>query len=412
MASLRRTEIALAVGLFIALAAAGLVGRRAAPDEAWEDHRASTYLTGPHGAKGLAEILRRLGVQVRQRRRPLFDLADERGRVAQVVAFLDIAYPTAPEIQSVRDFVAGGGRVFIAGSTRIEACFGFDTRRVAGPRWTTPEESLSVVAPDADSLGLPATTRVLVRLPPDSLYPEVETEEERCPPLYATATDTLLATGDGRPVALALRFGGGGRATLVADVVYVSNRVLKETNAALLVVPWFLDGGEGGATQRVMVDEYHHGFGEGSGLFGAALRWVVAAPAGWAVLQLVGVALVALAVAAVRFGPAQSVIERRRRSPLEHLEALAAGLEGAAGADIAVELTVAGLRRRLSRTGRAPARDWLASLARSVATSRGRAAVRRLQSVLTQRGGDERVLAAAHAVEDVWEELRPRATRS
>src|SRR2546430_12202492 len=33
--------------------------------------------------------------------------------------------------------------------------------------------------------------------------------------------------------------------------------------------------------------------------------------------------LVALAVAAVRFGPARSAIERRRRSPLEHVEALA-----------------------------------------------------------------------------------------
>src|SRR5438034_1805023 len=38
-------------------------------------------------------------------------------------------------------------------------------------------------------------------------------------------------------------------------------------------------------------------------------------PPGWAILQLLGVALVALAVAAVRFGPARSVIERRRRSP-------------------------------------------------------------------------------------------------
>src|SRR5438034_6802331 len=57
---------------------------------------------------------------------------------------------------------------------------------------------------------------------------------------------------------------------------------------------------------------------------------------GWAILQLLGVALVALAVAAVRFGPARSVIERRRRSPLEHEEALAAGLEGAGGVDTAV----------------------------------------------------------------------------
>src|SRR2546426_3232421 len=52
------------------------------------------------------------------------------------------------------------------------------------------------------------------------------------------------------------------------------------------------------------------------------------------------------AVAAVRFGPARPVLERRRRSPLEHLEALAAGLEGAVGVDTSIGLTVAGLRRR------------------------------------------------------------------
>ena len=129
------------------------------------------------------------------------------------------------------------------------------------------------------------------------------------------------------------------------------------------------------------------------------------------------VALVALAVAAVRFGPALTVIERRRRSPLEHLEALAAGLEGAAGVETAVSLIVSGLRRRLSRSGFAPRggrdpRHWLLALELASPTLRGRAAVRRLQQITTQPGGPERVLAAAQAVEDVWEELRPRTTRA
>src|SRR5438105_9909095 len=44
--------------------------------------------------------------------------------------------------------------------------------------------------------------------------------------------------------------------------------------------------------------------------------------------QLVGVLVVGLAVAGVRFGPARRGVATRRRSPLEHLEALAAGLEG------------------------------------------------------------------------------------
>jgi len=47
----------------------------------------------------------------------------------------------------------------------------------------------------------------------------------------------------------------------------------------------------------------------------------------------------------------------------------------------------------------------------SLPTAAGRAAARRLQRITTQPGGAERVLAAAQAVEDVWEELRPRKTR-
>jgi hypothetical protein len=129
--------------------------------------------------------------------------------------------------------------------------------------------------------------------------------------------------------------------------------------------------------------------------------------------QLAAVVLMWLAVRAVRFGPARDVVERRRRSPLEHVEALAAGLEGAGGVEAAVTLTVSGLRRRLSRAGqpaRGDPRQWLAALELALPGARGRRAARRLQETLTKPGGAERVLAAAQAVEDVWEELRPRAS--
>jgi len=139
-------------------------------------------------------------------------------------------------------------------------------------------------------------------------------------------------------------------------------------------------------------------------------------PAGWAILQLIAVALVWLAMTAVRFGPALSVIERRRRSPLEHLEALGAGLESAAAADTAVQRLALGLRRRLSRTGHLGSGDvvpWLESLELAMRGPAGRGAVRRLHHLLVARDRDEqRVLLAAQAVEDVWEELRPRTTRN
>ena len=113
-----------------------------------------------------------------------------------------------------------------------------------------------------------------------------------------------------------------------ADVRFVANEALKETDAGEVVIPWILAE----APARIVVDEYHHGFGATTSVWkmlALTMRWLGARPAGWAVLHLTLVGLAALAVATVRFGPARSAIERRRRSPLEHLEALAVGLERA-----------------------------------------------------------------------------------
>jgi len=74
---------------------------------------------------------------------------------------------------------------------------------------------------------------------------------------------------------------------------------------------------------------------------------------------------------------------------------------------------VSGLRRRLSRTGQTMRSDasqgqWLRTLELVLPGARGRAAARRLQDTIAKPGGAERVLAAAQAVEDVWQELHPQ----
>jgi hypothetical protein len=161
-------------------------------------------------------------------------------------------------------------------------------------------------------------------------------------------------------------------------------------------------------------DEYHQGWKQGRGATAALAQWARRTPAGWLLLQVGAVVLIGLAVKAVRFGPALAVVDRRRRSPLEHVEALAAGLEGAGGAATAVDLLVAGLRRRLSRTGQPATGDvapWLAALELALPSARGRAAARSLLRLRQEPDGAERVLAAAQAVEDVWQDLRPRSTQ-
>ena len=131
---------------------------------------------------------------------------------------------------------------------------------------------------------------------------------------------------------------------------------------------------------------------------------------GWAVWQLALVGVLAVLAGALRFGPPVPLDEHRRRSPLEHVRALATALAAARGHDVAIALLVQGLRRRLARTGtthRVPPREWIESLAPHLRTPRAQAAAASLAALTLPQQPAESVLLAANAVEDLWEELRP-----
>jgi len=431
----RRRELLFPLGLLGLLVLVALFARGGAPAEDGLDSQPSTRLAGPRGARGLAQILTRLGVRVEERRRALFDLASDSLPVdtSEVLILLSpVSPPTAPEIAALQRYVAQGGNLLIAGDAPEEpgtftigrrqhtlGCFGFEQ---------VPADSAGgAVALDVDqSLHLDSAHSVLAPLDRDSDDTPEEprppaqvarlrwshlAQETQCTELVPFDSDTLLATEDGQPVALDVWYDeDGGRVTLVSDVGYLSNRQLKETDAASVVIPWITDP----SPSRVIFDEYHLGFGAGGSLWGAAWRWLWAAPAGWVILELALAGVVALATAAVRFGPPLAVIVRRRRSPLEHVDALALGLKRSGGYDTAVELVVRGLRRRLSgsvRRAGGGATQWLRALAQSPASREARGSLRTLAHLSADSGGDERVLAAARAVEDVWEAMRPQAKR-
>ncbi len=410
-----RAEIGVAAVLGLALVLAAVAGGRQRVAPPSYDTRTSTYLDGPLGTKAVYDVLIALGRPVARRRTALFDLAAGSRRAPALLAVLDPAIDLQPaELDAVGAFLRRGGAVLAAGDGGgLTRCGGWRAR--SSGKFVL--DSLEVRAPRG--LVLPPTPFFLVA--DTTPGTTVETRKRRaiaghapgCGRLMATGTDTLLALIDGRPVAIRQRYAGGGALTLVADPGYFRNRMWKTTEAPRVALDW-LTPPRGG---RVIFDEYHQRFGGGGSPARVVFAWLAGTPGGWAILQVAAVALLLLAVGAVRFGPALSVIERRRRSPLEHLEALGAGLESAAGSETALELLVAGLRRRLSRTGSVSDRrgdqyQWLRTLELVLPTPRGRRAVRELQRIITHPGGAERVLAAANAVEDVWEELRPQTTRA
>jgi hypothetical protein len=395
-----------------ALIVAAIAGLRTAPSEALYDARRSTFLTGPEGAKGLAQALEAVGVPVERRQRPLYGVAADSARPDSTawLALLGLSpqpvetgrlFPDTREVsqaerRELMRYLKRGGALLLAGSSGVEECFGMDVTRV---RHGGDGESQVVGPPGSDSL--PAA-----RYAWQTADPEEGSGECTAPAVLTSRL--LLRTADGEAVVWRHLLKGGGRVILMADSRYLSNRFMRDTEAGPLVLRWLLDE----APSRVIVDEYHQGFGVGGSILGAAWAWTRRSPGGWAMLQLALAGLIALAVAAVRFGPALRVVERRRRSPLEHLDALAVGLERSEGDVASVRLIAGGLRRRLSRTGHVPRRgvddmQWLDALGLAAQSAEARRAVKRLGRVLRERDGAGRVLDAATAVEDVWQALRP-----
>ncbi|HEX9282323.1 MAG TPA: DUF4350 domain-containing protein [Gemmatimonadales bacterium] len=415
----RRLELGLLLLLALAVGFATWAGRRRAGPIPDFDSRTSSFLSGPQGSRALYDVLARLRVPVVRRRTPLFDLDRDTHHRPAVLAVLDPPLDLeAAELAQVVRFVRAGGAVVAVGSGGgITRCVGWVTANAA----RLLRVDSFPVQPPAPGLDLPPVSDYLR---PPGIAGERdagrrlrggEIEADECETLAAVAQDTLLRLRNGRPAALRLRYRGGGSVTLVADAGYFRNRTWRETDVPEFVAPLLVP--PPARRGPVVWDEYHQGFGEEGSVTRTLAAWLADTPVGWALLQLAAVVMVGLAVAAVRFGPARPVIERRRRSPLEHLEALAAGLEGAAGGgvDTSIGLTVAGLRRRLGRAGVMrpdEQRSWLAALELALPTAAGRNAVRRLQRVINQPGGPERALAAAQAVEDVWEELRPPPLRT
>src|SRR5207244_10631750 len=125
--------------------------------------------------------------------------------------------------------------------------------------------------------------------------------------------------------------------------------------------------------------------------------------------QLAAVGLLALGFGAVRFGPPRAGLERRRRSPLEHVRALATALAAAGGHDVAVGALVRGLRRRLAPAASPGGGDWSAwveQLSRTAPNPQAREAAGGLAALARPGRSAADVSRAAHPVAEPCEAAR------
>jgi len=391
-----RTEALLALLVLGGVAAIGALAGRSeggAPDF---ETRPSTFLAEPEGSRALLEAAQRLGLQVRRfRERPV-----QLGRVAdslpKILVILDpTAEFSAPEVAEVLRLSRGSDLLLAGpGAAPLMRCFGYRVERLP--------DSVAVAPPGREpGREDPVVGRVLLRTGETVAVDSSRSEDIgrfACQVPAVAHREVLLQTGEGGMAGIGLTLDDGRQVLLFSDAAPFRNRNLRRTTAGPFVLGLLTR-----SYREVVFEEYHHGFGPSGSLAGAALGWSRRSPWGWAMWQLALVGLLALLFGAIRFGPTVQAIPRIRRSPLEHVHALATALSAARGHEEAIGAMVRGLRRRLALPGMRPVGDWRAWLEQ---LDRGSEPLTRLKQLARPGQTARSVRLAAHAVEDLWQELK------
>ena len=147
-----------------------------------------------------------------------------------------------------------------------------------------------------------------------------------------------------RPAVLGIPF-GRGRVVAIGDPWIVRNQLLDEEK--LVVLPErMLEWSAPSPSARVVFDEYHHGMGRHASVIGAMKRALSNTPVGRVALQVMLAGLVLLIALGTRPIPPRPRMRVERRSPFEHVGALARAYSQIGATRLAARRLVRGLRRR------------------------------------------------------------------
>ncbi len=309
----------------------GTAGRRGAdPFEV----RRSSFLATPTGTRVLHHALDELGYVVRRNRASLRSLPPD----ARTLLLLSPPIPLgADEARGVVAWVEAGGTLLLTlGGGRLAPT-------VSDGR-------------DGSDAGIAHELGLRVRRTPTTQY-LVETLGplgRESPSLRFQGGRVL--DGDGVHFANFLplvrnRFGtvaaeirrGRGRAIVFADDTFLTNRLVRHPDNALLLVRLAAPADPRGA---ILIDERHQGYGDEGDAAARLAGALAASGVGWALLQAGLAAALLLYLSGRRFGAPLPAPRARRRSGTEAAEALGAAYRASGGSALAAETLAHAARRR------------------------------------------------------------------
>lgn len=311
--------------------------------------RFNSYSTGAQGSRGLYEVIGRLGFAVSRNVKPLTTPPDTNS----AYVLLQPAQPlTSVEQASLFGAVRRGAvLVFTADDDEFADSLGFQP----------------VVPPDG--FYTLARTSVADGNPPDTTPPDPRVAFQSALPISVAlksksksqnqtflwldrrkdGTDAPVDSSQQPALVLGHRF-GRGYVIAVTPAPIVMNQIMRDPRAAIAIVRALQFANTATASQprtgRVVFDEYHHGFGTHADVAAAIERALTETPLGRMMIEIIAAALVLLLAFAVRPIAPISAPLSSRRSPLEHVGALAHAYMQVNARRLATGRLVRGLRRR------------------------------------------------------------------
>jgi hypothetical protein len=312
------------------------------------DARLSTISTEPQGAALFYDLARRLGWQVEQRRTAVLDTDPD---VIHAVLAADVPLRIA-EVHALLENVRNGGALLVVLAGAGDPIG--DSLHVALGGGGGP-----LRARGAPTTGCAARTGFFVPLWPNdqvALY-SLRWRGLRTPPqidTFVRVNETTIGRGRARAGAAAVGFPyGRGRIVLGSDPDLLRNDALRVCEYGLDVpavhmLEYLSDGGAV-PRRRIVFDEFHHGFGRQPGTMSAIASYLSGTVSGRLLFQLAAAGLVLLVSLAPRPIPPRDPERVERRSPLEHVDALARAYDQVDATRTATARLVRGVRRRVER---------------------------------------------------------------
>ncbi len=172
--------------------------------------------------------------------------------------------------------------------------------------------------------------------------------------IFVRSDSPATSANQPRPVMIGLPL-GNGRVVIASDPDVFRNDALRDCayglDVAAVAALEYLD--EGRADRRTIVfDDYHQRRVAVTGITGVVQQYLVTAPSGRLLLQICVAGLILLLASAPRLLPPRATNVTPRRSPLEHVDALARAYATVGATRTGVLRLVHGLERRVGHSAR------------------------------------------------------------